>query len=199
MRTGALMLVLALFSSLTVTFDAHSQGGYAKAPAQTPAPQPKLDVPYVPTPPEVVTAMLKLAEVKNTDVVYDLGCGDGRIVVAAARDYGARGVGVDIDPARIQEAQTNAQKAGVADRVQFRQQDLFQTNLSEATVVTLYLLPNINLRLRPKLWRELKPGTRVVSHSFDMGDWKPDKVIEVNGRKIYFWVIPPNANRQSHN
>jgi SAM-dependent methyltransferase len=155
------------------------------------AQQPNLDVPYVPTPPEVVDAMLKLADVKTGDVVYDLGCGDGRVVVTAAKEKGARGVGIDIDQERINEATENAEKAGVADRVEFRRQDLFKADIHDATVVALYLLPAINLKLRPKLWRDLKPGTRIVSHSFDMGDWKPQKQIEVSGEVIYFWTVPP--------
>lgn len=152
--------------------------------------KPALDVPYVPTPPEVVDEMLRMAAVTKDDVVYDLGCGDGRIVIAAAKKYGARGVGVDIDPQRIKEANENARKEGVTDHVKFIQQDLFQTDLSEATVVTLYLLPDINLKLRPKLWRELRPGARVVSHAFTMGDWEPERTANVDGRMVYFWTIP---------
>lgn len=148
------------------------------------------DVPYVPTPQEVVEGMLELAQVKKTDVVYDLGCGDGRIVITAAKKYGARGVGVDINPERIKEAEENARKAGVTDRVRFIQGDLFKADIHEATVVTLYLLSSVNLKLRPKLLSELRPGTRVVSNTFDMGDWKPDKQTEVNGRTLYYWVIP---------
>lgn len=151
----------------------------------------KLDVPYVPTPQSVVDAMLSVAAVNKDDVVYDLGCGDGRIVITAAKKYGARGVGVDIDPDRIQEANANAKTAGVSDRVKFIEQDLFKTDFKEASVVTLYLLPDINLKLRPKLLSELKPGTRIVSHAFDMGDWKPDKTETVEGnRTIYFWIVP---------
>jgi SAM-dependent methyltransferase len=151
----------------------------------------KLDVPYVPTPQSVVDAMLSMAAVKKDDVVYDLGCGDGRIVITAAKKHGARGVGVDIDPERIKEANANAKQAGVSDRVKFIEQDLFQTDFKEASVVTLYLLPDINLKLRPKLLSDLKPGTRVVSHSFDMGNWKPDKTETVDGdRRIFFWIIP---------
>ncbi len=157
----------------------------------TVAQQTELDVPYVPTPPEVVDAMLTLANVKKGDVVYDLGCGDGRVVVTAAKEKGARGVGIDIDQERINEATENAEKAGVIDRVEFRRQDLFKADIHEATVVAIYLLPAINLKLRPKLWRELKPGTRIVSHDFDMGDWKPEKQIEVGGEMIYFWTVPP--------
>lgn len=159
--------------------------------------QKKLDVPYVPTPQSVVDEMLNLAAVTKDDVVYDLGCGDGRIVITAAKKYGARGVGVDIDPERIKEANANAKQAGVSDRVKFIEQDLFLTDFKEASVVTLYLLPEINLRLRPKLLRELKPGTRVVSHAFDMGDWKPDKTVSADEeRTIYFWIIPDNKTVQ---
>ncbi|MEB3338832.1 MAG: methyltransferase domain-containing protein [Leptolyngbyaceae bacterium] len=158
--------------------------GTIQVPERTP------DVVYVPTPQQVVDQMLKVANVKKDDVLYDLGSGDGRIVITAAQRFGTRGVGIDIDPQRIQEARQNAQKAGVSDLVEFRQQDLFKTDLREATVVTLYLLPELNLKLRPKLFQELKPGTRVVSHAFDMGDWKPDQTLKVDGRTVYYWVIP---------
>jgi len=154
------------------------------------------DVPYVPTPHEVVEEMLKLAGVKPGDVVYDLGCGDGRIVVMAAQKFGARGVGIDINPESIQEANENAAKAGVTDRVKFIQQNLFDADIREATVVTLYLLPSVNLKLRPKLLEQLKPGARVVSHSFDMGDWKPDKEVDFNGRRLYLWIIKPQAGNR---
>jgi len=157
----------------------------------------KPDVVYIPTPQPVVNEMLRLANVQSTDVVYDLGSGDGRIVITAAQKVGARGIGIDIDPQRIQEATQNAQKAGVSDRVEFRQEDLFQTDFSEATVVTLYLLPELNLRLRPKLLQELKPGTRIVSHAFDMGDWKPERIVQVDDRFVYYWVVPetPATNK----
>ena len=162
------------------------------------SPPHKLDVPYVPTTDEAVTAMLKLADIKPADVVYDLGCGDGRIVIAAAKKFGARGVGVDIDPARIREAKENAKKAGVEKRVRFEENDLFKTDIHEASVVTLFLLNSVNLKLRPKLLRELKPGTRIVSNTFDMGDWKPDKEVAVNGaddgtflsQYLYLWTVP---------
>lgn len=154
------------------------------------------DVPYVPTPQEVVEGMLEFAGVKKTDVVYDLGCGDGRIVITAAKKYGARGVGVDINPERIKEAEENARQAGVTDRVRFIQGDLFKADIHEATVVTLYLLSSVNLKLRPKLLSELRPGTRIVSNTFDMGDWKPDKQTEVNGRTIYYWVVPKKTASQ---
>ncbi|MSQ70539.1 MAG: methyltransferase domain-containing protein [Betaproteobacteria bacterium] len=147
------------------------------------------DVIYVPTPPEVVSAMLKAAGVTGRDVIYDLGCGDGRIVIEAARTYGARGVGIDIDPERLEEAQANARKAGVQKQVEFRLADLFETDLGGATVITLYLLPRLNLQLRPKLLK-LKPGTRIVSHEFDMGDWKPERVITVDKRTVYLWRVP---------
>ena len=154
---------------------------------QTPTRRP--DVIYVPTPEEVVEAMLQVAKVTKNDVVYDLGTGDGRIPVTAAKKYGARGVGIDIDPQRIKDATENVTKNGVGDRVRIIQGDLFETNISEATVVTLYLLPSLNQKLIPKLNKELKPGTRIVSHAFDMGDWKPEQELDVNGRKVYFWTI----------
>jgi ribosomal protein L11 methylase PrmA len=148
------------------------------------------DVIFVPTPHEVVEDMLRLANVKKGDVLYDLGSGDGRIPVTAARLHGVRGVGIDIDSERIREARDNARRNGVEHLVQFRQQDLFEADFREATVVTLYLLPDLNLKLQPRLLAELKPGTRIVSHQFDMGDWKPAKKLEVNGRTVYFWVVP---------
>jgi SAM-dependent methyltransferase len=161
------------------------------ASAQTQRKQP--EVPYVPTPEPVVEAMLKMANVQKGDVVYDLGSGDGRLVITAARKYGARGVGVDINPDRVKEANANAREAGVTDRVKFVEGDLFEMDIKEATVVTLYLLPAVNMKLRPKLLAELKPGTRVVSHAFDMGDWQPEKTEVVNGSTIYFWTIPAKA------
>jgi ribosomal protein L11 methylase PrmA len=148
------------------------------------------DVIYVPTPHEVVDDMLRLANVHKGDVLYDLGSGDGRIAIAAAKKYGVRAVGIDIDPQRIREANENARKAGVTDLVQFRQEDLFKADFRDATVVTLYLLPDLNVKLRPRLWDELKPGTRIISHQFDMGTWKPEKKLESNGRTVYFWTVP---------
>jgi len=159
----------------------------------------KKDVGYVPTMPEIVDEMLRLANVGRGDVVYDLGCGDGRLVITAVKKFGAkRGVGVDIDPELIRESKRNARAAGVAARVKFTEQDLFKADISEATVVVLYLLPELNLRLRSKLWAELRPGTRVVSNAFDMGDWKYEKATHVNGNPIYFWTIPatPPAAKQ---
>jgi cyclopropane fatty-acyl-phospholipid synthase-like methyltransferase len=162
------------------------------ASAQQPLRSP--DVIFVPTPQEVVDAMLKLAKVTKNDVIYDLGSGDGRIPITAAKTYGARGVGIDIDPQRIKEATENLKNAGVGDRVKFLNQDLFTTDISEATVVTLYLLPSLNVKLIPKLNKELKPGTRIVSHAFDMSadgtERKPRETLNVNGRTVYFWTIP---------
>jgi cyclopropane fatty-acyl-phospholipid synthase-like methyltransferase len=146
------------------------------------------DVPYVPSSPGVTKAMVDLAEVKEGDLVYDLGSGDGRIVIEAAQ-RGARGIGIEIDPKLVRLAQENAARAGVGEHTEFRQQNLFEVNYRDASVITMYLFPKVNLALRPKLLRELKPGTRVVSHSFDMGDWEPDKRIEVEGKLIYLWVI----------
>ncbi|MBZ0157369.1 MAG: class I SAM-dependent methyltransferase [Alphaproteobacteria bacterium] len=156
--------------------------------------RPALDVPYVPTPHEVVEAMLGIAEVGERDVLYDLGCGDGRIVVSAAQKFGIRGIGVDLDPERIKESNENARNAKVTGRVQFFQRDLFTIDLSGASVVTLYLLPSVNLKLRPKLFRELRPGTRVVSHDFDMGNWQPDRKVTMENHTIYFWVVPANVS-----
>jgi len=133
--------------------------------------------------------MLSLADVGKDDIVYDLGCGDGRIVIAAARDFGARGVGIDIDPQRIAESEENAAKAGVKIRVEFREEDLFEADFHDATVVTLFLWPALNLKLRPILFQQLKPGTRIVSYIHNMGDWPPEKEVMVNGKRIYLWTI----------
>ncbi len=157
------------------------------------------DVPFVPTPMEVVDEMLHLAGVKAGDVLYDLGCGDGRIVIEAAKRYGIKAVGIDIDPLRIAECNENAAKAGLAGKVRFVQQDLFEADFRDATVITMYLLTSVNLRLRPKLLADLKPGTRLVSHSFEMGDWRPDKTTTVrlsydNDRGVHFWIVPANAS-----
>jgi ubiquinone/menaquinone biosynthesis C-methylase UbiE len=148
------------------------------------------DVVFVPTPNDVVNKMLEMAQVTAKDIVYDLGSGDGRIPITAAQKYGARGVGVDINPERIREANENLKKSGVADKVKFIEGDLFETNISEATVVTLYLLNSLNAKLRPKLMKELKPGTRVVSHAFNMGDWKPERTETVDYSTVYLWRIP---------
>ena len=151
---------------------------------------PNLDVPYVPTPQDVVERMLALAKVGKNDYLIDLGCGDGRIVVTAVRERGARGLGIDLNPERIAEASENARKAGVGQRASFKVANLFETDLSPASVVTLYLLPEVNVRLRPRLWQQLKVGSRVVSHAFDMGpEWPPERTESVGGRTIYMWTI----------
>lgn len=184
--------------------------------SRAPAQQQEPEVPYVSTPDEVVAEMLRIANVGKDDVLYDLGCGDGRIVITAAKMYGCRGVGIDINPERIRESRENAIKAGVSDRVQFIQMDLFEAEIREASVVTLYLLSGVNLRLRPKLFRELSPGSRVVSHEFSMGKWEPDATTSVKAEnyrdpylfnywdeqiadywrthKVYLWIIPGNVN-----
>jgi len=173
---------LALLAAAAVALPACAQ--------QPAAPARALDVPYVPTKQEVVEEMLRIAGVKPGDVVYDLGCGDGRIVVTAAHKFGARGVGVDINPQRIAEANENARRAGVERLVEFRVGDLFETDVRDATVVTLYLLPDVNLRLKPKLLRDLRPGARVVSHDFAMGDdWKPERTLRLANDWIYLWTI----------
>jgi SAM-dependent methyltransferase len=169
------------------------------AVAQKAGPSREPDVPYIPTTETAVKAMLELAAVKSSDIVYDLGCGDGRIVIAAAKSYGARGVGIDIDPALIREAKQNARQAGVERRVEFREQDLFLANFREATVVTLFLLPAVNKRLLPQL-EALKPGTRIVSNTFEIGDWKPVREIVVKddpadnyyfgSHRLFLWIVP---------
>ncbi|HYF58274.1 MAG TPA: class I SAM-dependent methyltransferase [Burkholderiaceae bacterium] len=148
------------------------------------------DVVFVPTPQEIVDEMLSVASVGPNDVLFDLGSGDGRIPITAAKRWGTRGTGVDIDPQRIQEANANAQAAGVTDKVRFIQADLFEMDLSPATVITLYLLPDLNLKLRPTILK-LKPGTRIVSHDFSMGDWKPERTIRKGYKTVYFWTVPP--------
>jgi trans-aconitate methyltransferase len=161
---------------------------------EPPIPTRAPDVPYVPTRQEIVEAMLRTANVTAQDVVYDLGCGDGRIVITAARKFGARGVGVDIMPDRIAEARYNARAAKVEDRVTFRVENLFDTDVSKATVVTLYLLPEVNVALRPRLQRQLAPGSRVVSHDFDMGpEWRPDHTQRIGNDWIFLWTVPPRA------
>ncbi len=155
---------------------------------------PALDVPYVPTPQIVVDRMIQLGNVDAKDVLYDLGCGDGRLVISAAKK-GARAMGVDLNPARIAEANENAKQAGVTNKVQFKVANLFNTDVSPASVVTLYLLPEVNLKLRPQLWKQLKVGTRVVSHAFDMGDWPPEQTVRVDGKTIYAWTITEKQKR----
>jgi precorrin-6B methylase 2 len=167
-----------------------------KSPAEPPDDKParRPDIRYVPTPEPVVAKMLQMARVGPSDVVYDLGSGDGRIVITAARDFGARrGVGIDLDPKLVRISKENARKAGVQDRVEFRVGDIFDADLSEATVITLYLLPAINVKLMPKLLRELKPGSRIVSQAFDMGDWAPQQTELVDDRKVFLWTVPEPA------
>jgi SAM-dependent methyltransferase len=170
--------------ALAIALAAAVAGAADQKPKRTP------DVHWEPSEPAIVDAMLDLAKVTKKDVVFDLGCGDGRIVIQAARKFQARGVGIDIDPQRIAESKQNAVKAGVAGKVKFITEDLFEAKISDATVVMLYLWPQVNLKLRPKLLAELRPGVRVVSHSHDMGDWKAEKEIEVEGHRLYFWTIP---------
>jgi len=182
-RTG-----IYVFVSCFIMLAVYAPTVMAQAQAAQPLRAP--DVIYVPTPQNVVEGMLKMANVKAGDVVYDLGSGDGRIPITAVQKFSAaRAIGIDIDPQRIKEANENAEKAGVTTKVKFMNQDLFTTDFSEATVITLYLLPSLNEKLRPKLL-ELKPGTRIVSHAFDMGDWKPEKTETIDGRTIYFWTVP---------
>ena len=188
---------LAAFAILALAVAAPAQ---LFAAAATPeAELPELVVPYVPTAPEVVDRMLQMGKVGKQDVVYDLGCGDGRIVIAAAKKYGARGVGVDLDPKRIEEAESNLREAGpeVAKQVRFITGDLFQVDISKATVVMLYLLPEINLMLRPKLWKELAVGTRIVSHDYHMGDdWPPEQTVQLGGKVLYAWTIRPEHKKR---
>jgi len=189
MRILVALAVALLAAGPSLAFERSVNAQLAQAQPRKP-PQQQPDVIYVPTPHEVVDDMLRLANVKTGDVLYDLGSGDGRIAIAAAKKYGIKAVGIDIDPERIREATENAKRAGVTHLVQFRQEDLFKADFREATVITLYLLPDLNVKLRPKLWNEMKPGTRVVSHQFDMGTWKPEKKLESNGRSVYFWTVP---------
>ncbi len=182
-------------SSQTTTLPpAQADQQTTQAPTTGKSPLRGPDVVYVPTPPEVVEQMLAVAKVNKNDVLYDLGSGDGRIPITAAQKFGIRATGIDINPQRIQEANANAQKAGVTDRVRFLNQDLFESKFSDATVVTLYLLPQLNVKLRPQLFSQLKPGTRIVSHDFDMGEWKPERTIQIEagGRThtVYFWTVP---------
>ena len=162
----------------------------APAPAQTADDNVRPDIHYVPTPQNVVDRMLELAAPKPGEFVVDLGSGDGRIPITAAKRYGVRALGIDIDPVRISEANRNAEAAGVTDKVEFRRENLFETDIAKADVVTLYLLEDLNLRLRPRLLSELRPGARIVSHAFSMGDWKPDHHEQVDGRHVYLWTVP---------
>lgn len=191
MRPGSLLMALLILCSCTN--GSRETVNQREGTIEVPAPSRTPDVIYVPTKMDVVEQMLTLARVDSTDLVYDLGSGDGRIVITAASRRGARGVGVDIDPQRIRESLANADSAGVRNRVEFRQADLFRTDLRQATAVTLYLLPSLNVKLRPRLFEQLRPGTPVVSNSFEMGDWMPDSTVEMDNRHIYLWYIPANA------
>lgn len=186
--------LLAAAVSLASVASLAACGGAAPAPVAPPEPPlvapPGLDVPYYPTPMEVVDTMLDMAGVKAGDVVYDLGCGDGRIVVRAAQ-RGARAVGVDLDPVRVREARARVKEAGVEDRAEIREGDLFKVDVSPATVVTLYLWAEVNLRLRPSLLAQLRPGSRIVSYEHDMGDWKPERTVAASKEEnIYLWIVP---------
>lgn len=180
--TAMIMACLALSVLAQASTDWFTFGGGGK------------DVPYVPTTPEVVAKMLELGEVGPDDVLYDLGSGDGRIVIAAARERGAKAVGIDIDDELVRESRENARQAGVSDRAAFQEGDLFEADLSEATVVTMYLLQAVNLQLRPKLLSELKPGARIVSHAFDLGEWEPDATEYVGASVVYAWIVPANVS-----
>lgn len=187
LRTAA--AAFALVTLALPSASAQTPAGAEPVPA-TQSARPSLDVPYVPTPQALVERMLALAEVGPNDYVIDLGSGDGRIPVTAARLHGARAFGIDIDPERVAEANRNAEQAKVTDRVTFRQQNLFETDISEASVLTMYLLSSINMDLRPRILNNLRPGTRVVSHAFTLGDWEPDARETVEQRNVYFWVVP---------
>ena len=191
--------VAASASILFLLVAACAQESLQKPQVAAPAPQKELrapDVIYVPTPPEVVDAMLNVAKAGKGDILYDLGSGDGRIPITAAQKYGiARGIGIDINPERIKEANENLRAAGVGDRVEFVLGDLFESDFRDATVITLYLLPSLNLKLLPKLLNEVKPGTRIASHAFDMGSWKAEQHLKVEGRDVYFWTIPAKGTR----
>jgi SAM-dependent methyltransferase len=181
---------------LRICFSAAGASLFAPIAKAQALPPERLDVPYEPTPQPMVERMLALAGVSSDDLLYDLGCGDGRIVITAAREYGARGIGIDLDPQRIREAQENARLAQVEDKVSFQVGDLFNTDFSAATVVTLFLWPHINRKLRPELWRQLRIGTRVVSYVWDMGsEWPPERTETVNGKKIHYWTIGPEEKR----
>lgn len=202
MKLAEMVSLLACTLCVSYSFDVASQSvaqpaepvtaaGAAAKPLRSP------DVMYVPTPNEVVDAMLTVAGAGKGDVLYDLGSGDGRIPITAVQKYSvARATGIEINPERIQEAQANLKAAALGGRVQFRNEDLFEADISDATVVTLYLLPALNVKLLPKLLTDLKPGTRIVSHAFAMGDWKPKQTLNVGGRTVYFWVIPAKGTAE---
>lgn len=190
---GAAVVLAALLAVAAVRWLSGESEPVRFDPAEFVRERPKLDAPYVVTDYQVVDAMLAMAEVRPGDDVVDLGSGDGRILIAAARSHGARGLGVDIDPARVREAEANARAAGVSHRVEFRRQDLFETPLADADVVTLYLTQEVNLRLRPRILAQMRPGTRVVSHDFDMGDWRPDRRQRIGSSTLYLWLVPARA------
>lgn len=179
----------AAFMGVALTLAGFAIAANAPAVAQE---APKLDVPFVPTPQETVDRMLAMAKVGPNDYLIDLGSGDGRIPITAAKKFGIRAMGVDLNPVRIAESNDNAKKEGVTDKVQFVQGDLFQQDISKATVLTMYLLPDVNMKLRPKIWSDLKPGTRIVSHAFTMGDWTPEATTTgPDGRNtVYLWIVP---------
>jgi SAM-dependent methyltransferase len=187
-RWVSLSFLAILVLAQPTVFDFRGGGPTGLVSAQDSVSESKKIVPFVPSPQSVVDKMIDLAGVKKGDVVYDLGSGDGRIVIAAAK-RGARAVGFEIDPDLVAESRANIQKAGVQESAEIRNQDILTVDLSGASVVTMYLLPDVNLKLRPNLQKQLKPGSRIVSHSFDMGDWKADKVEQVDGRTIYLWTI----------
>jgi SAM-dependent methyltransferase len=191
LRTGVAASLLLTLGLLAVNGQAQSVSKTKRKNLRKP------DVIFVPTPPETVEEMLRLARIKKGDVLYDLGSGDGRIPIRAAEEYGIRAVGIDIDPKMIAVAEAAAQQAGVADKVRFRNEDLFRANIREATVVTLYLSDVLNLKLRPKLLRDLRPGTRIISHDFRMGNWKPEQTVRVPWktlyRTVYVWTVPPGG------
>jgi precorrin-6B methylase 2 len=181
-RTMALRLTVCLGTVLSIF-------------GQPPRPIRYTDVPYVPTPQTVVDAMLAMADVKPNDVLIDLGSGDGRIVITAAKRYGIRATGIEINPELVRESEKTAEAMAVADKVLFVNGDLFGEDLRQASIVTVFLSPGVNLRLRPKLLKELKPGTRVVTHTFNMGNWKPSKTMEMEGKQVYLWIIPDEPSR----
>lgn len=197
-RSTFLAALLALGLAIPATFAQDEEA--APAAEEEQQEEVKKDVPYVPTPEEVVEKMLELAKPKKGEVLYDLGCGDGRIVVTAAKKYGVKGIGVDIDPERIKESNDNAKQAGVTDRVKFIKKDLFKMDFRDADIMAMYLLTTVNEQLKPKLLEQMRPGSRVVSHAFSMGDWEPDQEVTVEPDKqtVYFWIIPAKVEG-SHN
>jgi precorrin-6B methylase 2 len=175
-------------------FSSTSNGEPGLVRAQGGGLESKKIVPFVPTPQEVVEGMLDLAQVKKGDTVYDLGSGDGRIVITAAKKYGVRAVGFEIDPDLIKQSRGNIKKEGLEKLAEIREQDILTVDLSPVSVLTMYLLPSVNLKLKPKILSEMKPGSRVVSHAFDMGDWKPDKTVQIDGRTVYLWTVPAKGS-----